>query len=82
MNKKNDEPNLIGKAKNLAKATAKHVAGGMKSATFEEYTERLSICKDCEYQEKSKCTICGCFLKKKAWWRTEDCPKDKWPKLQ
>jgi hypothetical protein len=77
-----EEPGYIEKAKNMAKAVSKHVAGGMQSVTFNEYTDRLSVCKSCEYQKDSKCTICGCFLKKKAWWRTEECPKDKWSKLK
>lgn len=64
------------------KAIKKYAGGGFKNVTLSEYTERLNICAVCPEQENGICKKCGCFLSKKAWWSTEDCPIDKWPKQQ
>lgn len=42
------------------------------------YNKRLSICSSCKYKCGTKCCVCGCYLKKKAKWSTENCPKNKW----
>ena len=77
--------------KNLTKAVIKHVGSGAKKITQEQYDERLSICSDCDFHHNNRClhASCGCFLKKKAWWASEDCPFEdgefpdgKWPKLE
>ena len=44
----------------------------------DSYNKRLDICSLCEDKCGSKCCICGCYIKKKAKWSTEDCPKNKW----
>lgn len=77
-----EKATMLGQAANFTKAAAKHVSGGMKEVTFEEYVCRLDKCSDCEFRKKNKCTACGCYLPKKAWWKTEDCPKHKWKKQQ
>ena len=78
----NKKPNIIKKATNFAKAVKKHAEDGFKDVKLEEYIERLDICNGCDYQKDGECIECGCILSKKAWWRSEDCPKDKWPKQQ
>ena len=61
------------------KAIIKFIIFG-KQTTINEYINRLSICKDCEYfnDKKWSCKKCGCFLDKKAKMNTEKCPDDKW----
>lgn len=74
-------PSLITQVSNLAKATVKHIGGGLK--TDEVLREkRLAICKTCELYDavQNRCTECGCYLQYKAAWPTENCPLDKWPK--
>lgn len=75
-------PSIIKQAANLTRAMSKHVAGGLKEVGFADYADRLNVCKGCELRDKNKCTDCGCFLLKKAWWRSEDCPKGKWKKQE
>ena len=77
-----EKASILKQAANLTKAAAKHVAGGLKEVSFEVYSDRLATCKDCEFREKNKCNDCGCFILKKAWWKTEDCPQHKWKKQQ
>ena len=74
------EPNIFKKISKLAKAVKKHAEGGFENVEPEEYANRLQICSGCEFQKDAKCIKCGCFLNKKAWWATEDCPIGKWPK--
>lgn len=71
-------PGMIKQASNLTKAVTKHVAGGLKYVSEEEYVSRLQICDSCEFRKANKCTSCGCPIKKKAKWKTEDCPENKW----
>ena len=84
MNPENNEdfPSIFEQAKNLTKAVGKHAAGGFQKVTIVEYANRLSVCGGCEYEKDGKCSECGCYLKVKAWWKSEDCPKDKWDKLE
>lgn len=46
--------------------------------TSDKYNNRISICNQCSDKCGNKCCICGCYLKKKAKWSTESCPKNKW----
>ena len=47
-----------------------------------DFKNRIEICNNCPFQKDGECLECGCIIAKKAWWRSEDCPKDKWPKQQ
>ena len=42
------------------------------------YKIRLENCYSCKYLSNEVCSICGCYVKKKAKWTTEHCPKNKW----
>ena len=42
------------------------------------YNLRLEKCYSCKYLTGNKCGVCGCYVKKKAKWSTESCPKNKW----
>lgn len=86
-NKKNDNqpalPPTIQLAKNFVKAVYKHVVDGMAKVDVDQYADRLKVCNGCALRSGNRCThpSCGCFLDKKAWWASEDCPLEKWEKL-
>ena len=42
------------------------------------YNLRLDKCYSCKHLLDNKCGVCGCYVKKKAKWSTESCPKNKW----
>jgi len=65
---------------NFIKAVAKHVADGMRKLTLDQYVERLNVCNTCDLRSGNRCTHpdCGCYLDKKAWWASEECPLKKW----
>lgn len=73
-------PTLAERLANLAKASAKHLASGLKSANSEEVERRKSICEGCDQYDKEKglCNKCGCFLNIKTLWATSVCPLGKW----
>lgn len=73
-------PSTLRMAANLTKAVVKHVSDGMRKVELQEYQNRLNICNDCPLRVKNRCThkSCGCFIDKKAWWASEECPLDKW----
>lgn len=67
---------------------------GSPKVSDQQYTERLSICDNCEYVDKSietwRCKLCGCNLQEgpllpgRARWATKDCPYpsgSKWPRI-
>ena len=76
------DPNIVRKAANFTKAVGKHVAGGMKQLDEEAYQERVTTCKACPSFNARKRTCrersCGCDIYKKARWRSESCPLEKW----
>lgn len=48
------------------------------SVSTQLYNDRILLCNSCEYMSNDKCSLCGCYVKKKAKWTTEHCPKNKW----
>lgn len=85
-NKQESGPSLpptIQLAKNFVKAVGKHVLDGFKDVAPEQYQARLDVCNKCSLRVGIRCTHiqCGCFIDKKAWWASEDCPIKKWPSL-
>lgn len=83
------DPTLLKKAANFATALIKHTADGLERLPEDQYLERLSVCQGtgdtspCEafHPETAICRDwrCGCSLRKKAHWRSEDCPRGHWP---
>jgi hypothetical protein len=73
-------PSLPRLAGNLAKAVVKHLGNGLKTVEVSTFQRRLDQCNDCGLRVKNRCTheSCGCFIDKKAWWASEECPLDKW----
>lgn len=75
---------MLRRGLNLTKAVVRHVADGAKVVSDDEYRIRLETCDTCDRRrpEDSMCLECGCYLKIKAKWRSEDCPLKKWPALE
>jgi hypothetical protein len=61
------------------KALWRYIWYGEK-VTFDQFTYRMEICKNCPDVKKDNwtCGICGCYLDKKLKMSTEKCPKGKW----
>jgi hypothetical protein len=81
---KHELPDIITLGRNFAKALAKHIVKP-GNVSKEEYEHRLKTCEGCEFLLKKKrrhprCAHkgCGCFLAKKAVWKSESCPIGKW----
>jgi hypothetical protein len=76
------------KSVEFGKALLKHVIAGMPITSDEEYNERISVCDNCEFCDKSVemwiCNQCGCYLKDsefrpaKARWADQTCPLARW----
>jgi hypothetical protein len=77
-------PGLLRRAANLGRAVARHVADGMQRVPREVLRDRLEICRNCPACDTSRMVCrdkaCGCFLRTKATWRSERCPRGKWPR--
>ena len=58
-------------------ALVKYILVGGK-VNQEVYDDRLNACHSCEHLKDNQCGICGCYVKQKAKWSTESCPKNKW----
>ena len=73
---------IITKIKNFSIACIRRFSTGMKNVSETEYIERITTCNNCDYRKDDECLKCGCIISKKAWWASEDCPENKWPKLK
>ena len=75
-------PSVFQMMKSFTKDVVKHVKGGAKNVSAEDYAIRLDICNGCEYlkMQSMRCGKCGCLLEHKAKWKTADCPDSRWPK--
>lgn len=76
-------PSLPKMGMNLAKATGRHIADGMKKRSDEEVAKLVLICETCDdYIIKtrigSRCRMCGCKLSVKLLWASAHCPVGKW----
>lgn len=78
-------PSLLQRAVNFGKATVAHLADGRRKLPESESAARLEICQGCELfiPEKFACADkrCGCNLRVKATWASEQCPRGKWPEV-
>lgn len=76
------DPGIVRKAANFTIAVGKHIGDGMKELDEEAYQERITTCKTCPSFNpvKKNCREmnCGCYIYKKARWRSETCPLGKW----
>ena len=69
--------------KNFSKFLYQNIKSGFKLVSYDEYNNRLSICKACVFynHEETRCNDCGCFLLNKAKFKNEDCPQGYWRKI-
>jgi hypothetical protein len=70
---------LVGAAAAFAGSMAKFVASGFKTVEAPLHDLRTSHCQPCQYRVDSQCSLCRCFIDKKAWLPHEDCPIGRWP---
>jgi hypothetical protein len=82
-----DEPTALDLVKNVSKAVVRRTKS-RKNVTPEQKEARLAVCRTnecgmCNVQ-KMRCMHkrCGCFLRIKSGWKSEDCPVGKWEKLK
>lgn len=80
-----NEPGPVQKAANLGKAVVRHAADRFRKLNDAEYERRLAVCRTCESCDLERLVCrevrCGCFLRRKARWRSESCPRDLWPEV-
>ena len=80
--KVNQDPSIIDKAANLAKASVKYAASGFENVSDSRKRNRMDICKTCEFfggsEDNPTCGKCGCYLNVKTSWASESCPIGKW----
>lgn len=81
-----DNVSWLGKVKNFAIASAKHVAAGAPMASDAEILRRHDICLGCEFLRNGACVKCGCPVVRerkyvsKLSWADSECPVGKWGK--
>tara|TARA_R100000152_G_C6736925_1_gene161007 strand:+ start:67 stop:351 length:285 start_codon:yes stop_codon:yes gene_type:complete len=69
--------------KNFLRFLYQNVKSGFKQVSYDEYNNRLALCKACIFynHEQVRCNDCGCYVKNKAKFKTEVCPQGFWRKL-
>jgi hypothetical protein len=78
------QPSLMQKATSLATSTAQWVSRGFPVVSESALTERLAICKGCEFWNAEgfggtgRCQKCGCSTAAKLRMATASCPEGKW----
>lgn len=74
------KPTKLEKVKNLTKASLSFIKSGFKKAPQEVYDSRIISCLSCERYDidNDDCIECGCKIKYKAGWLSEECPLKKW----
>jgi hypothetical protein len=65
-------------AASFAGSMTKFVASGFKVVDEGSHQLRMNYCDPCEYRQNTRCTLCHCFIDKKAWLPHEDCPIGRW----
>ena len=63
----------------FAASMARFAASGFKTVDEPLHQLRMSHCQPCQYRVDSQCSLCRCFVDKKAWLPHEDCPVGRWP---
>jgi len=69
--------------KNFLRFLYQNVKSGFKQVSYDEYNNRLALCKACIFynHEQARCNDCGCYVRNKAKFKTEFCPQGFWRKL-
>jgi hypothetical protein len=80
----NSEPSIFRKIKNVTKSLLEWGSLGFDVSEPELFTQRITICKGCEFWDESgfvntgRCKKCGCSTQAKLRMATEKCPIGKW----
>lgn len=83
-NKPPQMPSMGAMAKNLTQTVIRNVqsvaAGNSLRLSDQEATNRLNVCKTCEFfnSVQQRCMKCGCFMAVKTYLKAEKCPVGKW----
>ena len=72
-------PTILAMATSFATSMARFASSGFKRAPAQTHKLRTDACALCNYRRQNRCTLCGCFVAKKAWLPHEDCPIGRWP---
>lgn len=76
-------PTIWQKMIHVGTAVVRHAADGLKKLDDAAYQQRLAVCSQCPSCDSlnwiCRDKSCGCHLKIKAGWRSENCPQAKWP---
>ena len=72
----------IKKLSNITKAVIKHTLSGFEKSDDLIYANRILTCLCCNRfdEVEDECLECGCPIKDKANWFSEECPLNKWEK--
>ena len=70
-----EEPGIIRKGMNYARALMKHQAAGAPLVNQRVFELRMAECIVCPDRAHDACSACGCPLAKKLTWATEGCGK-------
>lgn len=71
-------PSAFKMVTNFAKASAEHLANGLKKVDLPVLEARMDVCAGCEQRVDDRCSVCGCFIHEKASWRSSECPLGLW----
>ena len=75
-------PSVKAMAKNVIKDSGRILKSGFKLVNSKTYEDRMKTCKGCEHVrirgEEIRCSVCGCYMKRKAQFEVSKCPKKLW----
>lgn len=82
-----EPPSLMKKLRTFFKAILIHALNGFRKVDWQILKSRFRTCVKCQYFVKKAsrmpyCKICGCALKEKCQWQTEQCPAEYWLRLR
>lgn len=81
---------ILYKLKTFSKSLLFHIWAGFPKSSQQQIDYRYNICQNCDMFDKnnSQCLVCGCnlsrkkiFLNKLAW-ADQECPLNKWGKIE
>jgi hypothetical protein len=75
-------PSIFTQLLNLSSAIIEQVGSGCPATDEETRKLRVEACAICPKLDKEnyKCNECGCYLKYKIAWATQECPLGNWEK--
>lgn len=75
-------PSVKAMAKNVIKDGGSILRSGFKLVDSKTFEQRIKTCTDCEHVrvrgEEIRCSICGCYMRRKARFEVAKCPRQIW----